>query len=180
MRAPLSLLIGCSVTLFASCSTQTRSVHYSPPSAAPVRDKISSAQGHAAKAKKAVADAQAAVRKLGILPGSDGSASSLSSSLASANQEIDALTIELLSTQTALKDFELKVSDQTNAANRAIDEKNAAITERDRQAAKVRAIAKRERFFFLAMSGALIWIFRVPLWALLKIVIGLASKLIAI
>lgn len=154
--------------LLCSCASQTRSVRYSPPSAAPVRDKVSSAQTHAKAAKGAIDKAE----KL-TPPGNP----DLKDQLGEASRFIDALLDELTNTQTALKDYELKVSDQTNAANRAIDEKNAAITERDRQAAKVRAIAKRERFFFLGMSGALIWIFRVPLWALLKIVIGLVTKI---
>src|SRR4051812_30068805 len=87
------LLIGCSIlTLLCSCASQTRSVHYSPPSAAPVRDHVRAAQAEAKAAKAAITDAQTAARKLGILPDSADQASSLSYSLSAAASHVDALT----------------------------------------------------------------------------------------
>jgi len=153
--------------LLTSCAGPLASgVRYSPPSAAPVRDWITNAQGHAAKAKASVETAAKAP---------DLEATRLP--LQIAGQEIDALTDELLKSQTALKDFEKKVFDMTTAANLAIDDKNAAITARDRETAKAKRIAKREHYFFLLLSAALIWIFRTPLLGLLKLLLALVNKI---
>jgi hypothetical protein len=143
------LLIGCATAPHRGI------VHYSPPSVAPAQRWVSNAQGHAKTA-------QAAVDK---------------GDLVTAHNEIDALTDELLNAQTALTELEDKTSHQTDLLNSANDEKNKAIDLFDAERAKTKAIVHQRNRLFLALSAALVWIFRTPLLWLAKLAVGLISKL---
>jgi hypothetical protein len=139
---------------------------YSPPSAAPVRAAVASAQDHARQVKTDIAEARKA-----------GDKEQLELALTDADGAVDQLTVELVSAQTALLDYEAKSQMQTDALNLAVDDKNLALLERDRASEKASIASKklwRTRGLLLA---AVIWIFRTPLLALGKMVIGLVAKI---
>jgi len=138
------------------CASPRSAIRYSPPSVAPVREQISeagshvtNAQTHAQAAKRAVAAAVSAANKY--------KDAELNLQLVAADHEIDALTVELNSAQTALRSantnvdsLEHKIGDQTNLLNTANDEKNAALT-------KAHAAARRYhklKFWVCALAAA--------------------------
>jgi septal ring factor EnvC (AmiA/AmiB activator) len=171
MRCRLPLLIGCGVTLLLiGCATSPRrsAVHYSPPSVAPARQKITNAQGHAKAAKAAIVKAE----KL-----APANLPKLSADLTEADHEIDELTDELLNAQSALTELENKNDHQTDLLNAAIDDKNAALDQNAIIERKVKSIVHQRNKLFLILCGALAWIFRGPLIWLAKFLFALISKI---
>jgi hypothetical protein len=141
---------------FLGCSgIPKRGPHFTAPSAEPVRAHIASAQAKAKTAKEAVEQNRPDEAK----------------------RDIDALSDELLNVQTALRDYELKSIQQTATLNACEDDKNTALTLVDKEKQKAsRASGKLWRTRFLLLA-AVIWIFRTPLLALLKMAVGLIAKI---
>lgn len=159
--------VGCGL-LMSSCATgpNKTSVYYSPPSVAPVQQKITAAQSsvtnaqtHAAKAKTAVATALRAVES------EKDKSPELKLALDDANTEIDALTTELTLTQAALQDatdnssaLQGRINEQTGTLNTCIDDKNTAITQRDTAQAQVKveqAHVHKLKFWICALAAEL-------------------------
>lgn len=151
--------------LLISCASQPHRavVHYSPPSVAPVKQSLQSAQRHAKAAKDNIKQAE----KLAPtnVPG-------LLEALLAADNEIDALTNELLHTQAALTDLEKKTDKQTEDLNQANDDKNAALDRNSVIELKLKAIVGQRNKLFLILLAAAAWIFRKPLIGLGKLLIG--------
>jgi hypothetical protein len=165
MRAQFPL---CFLFCFLAACTGPRitHTHYSPPSSVPVRRAVASAQDHARSVKEAIAEARKATDK-----------DQLELALSHADGEVDRLTAELLTAQTALTDFQTKAEQQTTLLNTCGDEKNDAITQRDQEKQKAsRASGKLWRTRGL-LGAALVWIFRTPLLALGKMILGLVAKI---
>jgi septal ring factor EnvC (AmiA/AmiB activator) len=154
------------LALFTACAGPRIShVKYSAPSAMPVRRAVANAQDHAKKAKQDVEDAKKAE--------GDG----LQLALSDADHEIDQLTAELLTAQSALTDLESKTEILADNLNHAIDEKNAALLERDAANVKIHTASRKLWHTRFLLLGALVWIFRTPLLALGKMLVGLIAKI---
>lgn len=110
-----------STSYLCSCSGVPRKtqLHYSPPSTAGIHKPLDGAKASAADAKSSVAAAVSAAEK--------GDLDTVKVELRAANDYIDQLTRQLLNTEEAVGYYEKKVVSQTDAANKAIDEKNHAI-----------------------------------------------------
>lgn len=149
---PHLLLVCLALSACAGVPSKT-TLHYSPPSVAPVRRAIATAQDHV-KAAKAALD-----------PGR--------LDLKTANSELDALTHELFNAQAALNQAEANTDAQTDALNRTIDEKNSAIDQlAAAEAKRAAAVRQRNKLFlilFTAGSALLLYIFRRPIAGLLKL-----------
>ena len=152
----LSVLSVLSVVAFASCAAPRSALHYSPPSVAPVRQDISNVQSHVANAQTHAQKAKAAIADAKKLAPAD--PPELKLALDVADGEIDGLTYELNSAQTALKsansrinNLEGKIGEQTNLLNTANDEKNAAITEAAAAAHRYHKL----KFYVCALGAAL-------------------------
>jgi chromosome segregation ATPase len=158
-------LLLLSALLLIGCASQPRRavIHYSPPSVAPVKQSLQSAQHHAKAAKENIKQAE----KLAPanVPG-------LADALLAADNEIDALTNELLHAQTALADLETKTGQQTDDLNQANDDKNAALDRNSIIERKLKAIVGQRNKLFLGLLAAAAWIFRAPLIGLGKLLVG--------
>lgn len=147
-----SLLLTMLLGACAGVPSKT-TLHYSPPSVMPVRRAIATAQDHA-RAAKAALDPD----KL---------------DLKTANLEIDALTHELLNAQTALNEAETETAHQTDLLNQANTDKNLAIDQLAAAEAKRAAAVRQRNKLFLILFGAgsaiLLYLFRRPIGALLKL-----------
>jgi hypothetical protein len=154
-----------SAFLLIGCASQPRRavIHYSPPSAAPVKQSLSSVQRHA----KAAMDNIKQAEKL-----APANVAGLMDALLAADNEIDALTKELLHTQTALIELELKTGTQTDDLNTCSDDKNAALDLNAVIERKLKAIVGQRNKLFLILLGAAAWIFRGPLIGLGKLLVG--------
>lgn len=119
-----------SLFILSGCASAPRTVpNYLPPSVAPVRKQIDDAGTHVANAQTHAQKAKAAIeaaKKAGDAP-------ALQLQLDVADREIDALTFELNSAQTALKsangrvdELEQKVGEQTDTLNTAVEAKRKA------------------------------------------------------
>jgi hypothetical protein len=167
-----------SLATLCSCAAPPRvSPHFSPPSVAPVREKVSeaqlhvtNAQTHADKAKSEITDA----KKLAAVAGIGDASKPLQLALDAANSEIDALTQELTVTQVALQftqkhvtALEGQIQTVTDGANTAIDQKNLAIAAQQKAEAQVKidkAHAHRLKFYICSLAAALalfvVWKFK--------------------
>ena len=160
------LLVSIFVSLAGCAAPRVLSVHYSPPSAAPVRAAVAHAQDHARQVKQDIADARGTHDKaaLGLV-------------LDDANGEVDQLTAALLDAQTATADFEKKVEEQTTLLNTCGDQKNEALLERDRANTKAGAASGKLWRTRALLLAAVAWILRGPILALGKVIIGLVAKI---
>lgn len=153
MRALLLIPFLC---LAACTGPRITHLRYSPPSSAPVRAAIGHAQDAARQAKKDIADARKARDD------------ALALALSDADTQIDKLTVELVTAQTALNDLEAKTATQTDQLNHAVEDKNTALLERDAADEKVHKASSKLWHTRILLLAALIWIFRTPLLALGK------------
>jgi septal ring factor EnvC (AmiA/AmiB activator) len=155
------LLSVVSMLSIAGCSAVPKrtALHYSPPSAAPVRVAIAKAQTQARTAKQSIAAAR-------IAP----DAHALQFALDASDHALDQLTTSLLEATAKVGELEQKIEVQTSGLNQANDEKNAALD----HAAKLQRtlsdiVAQRNKLVALitvvALGGA-IFLFRRPLGAL--------------
>jgi hypothetical protein len=152
--------------LVACTGPRVTHIRYSPPSAAPVRKAVQNAQDYARQAKKDIADARTA-------PNPDAAELALQD----ADGQIDKLTEELLTAQTAIADYETKTGEQTEQLNTCDEQKNAALKQRDDEKEKAsRASGKLWRTRGLLLA-AVAWIFRTPLLGLAKLLGGLIAKI---
>lgn|GEM_PF-3926955 len=148
-----ALLAVATALCAVSCSSpDAPSLHYSAPSAAPVREKIVSAQGHAAAAQRAIARARAA-----------DDPAQLQLALADANREIDQLTLDLLNAQDRVTELENQAKLITDAANTAATEKNEAIARADKADAKAKNVARQRNRLVIFDLALLAWILRKPI-----------------
>jgi hypothetical protein len=129
---------------------------------------MTNAQDHARQAKRDLTDARKAAPQ---------DNPSLQLALADADTQIDKLTEELLTAQTAIADYEKKTGTQTDLLNTCGDQKNEALIERDRAQTKAGAASGKLWRTRLLLLAALAWIFRTPLLALGKFAVGLIAKL---
>lgn len=177
-KLPLLILAVSSLFLGACASTRPMA-HFAAPSTAPVQHsaevvqaKVASAQGHAAKAKAAVQDAEKAAPK--------DSPATLTLALKLANDEIDSLSQDLISAQTEtavlqseVHQLDTQITDMTKTANAAIDQNNKLINENAALKASVskwRALAlKLIAGITIVVLGALLWIFRKPIMMMVGI-----------
>lgn len=161
MRALLLL----SAFLLIGCASQPHrsTIHYSPPSVAPVKQSLGSAQHHAKAAKDNISKAE----KLAPanVPG-------LIDALHAADNEIDALTDELINAQAALNELQTKTGKQTDDLNAALDDKNAALDRNTLIEHKLKAIVVQRNKLLLILLAAFAWIFRGPLLGLIKLIAG--------
>ena len=121
MRAHLLLL----AFLFTSCAGPRIPQRYSAPSVAPVRTKIASAQSHVGRAIAIARQAKAAPN------------------LELKNQFIDALTVELVHAQTALKQGESKAGELQLKNDSLAQDANHEATERSKAQAHDAATTRR-------------------------------------
>lgn len=161
MRSPFLFACLAVALCVGGCASPKRSaVHYSPPSVAPVREKISSAQGSVANAITLAGAAKTAIARATELlaaPADQLSVPDLQEALGEASGKVDALTTQLGSALGALGEaqvridaLETKVSTQAAQLNTAIDEKNAAITWGDAAVSKYH----RLKFFICLLAAA--------------------------
>lgn len=115
--------------LATSCANPKRSaIRYSPPSFTPIREKITDAQTSASGVKNAIEKAQSLVGQDSVDPKN---VPDLNAALADAHRFVEALGGNLVGAQEKTNFVESASKNQTVLLNNAIDEKNAAITERD-------------------------------------------------
>lgn len=129
----LYVLTCLSLSLLSCASPSARRVRYSPPSVAPLRTSVMAAHDHVTTA---TARAKAVGTKLTQLEEAVASQPPLLALTQDAHSELDALTQELVQAQTnfaaasgQLNDLEAKSVVQADLLNKAIDDKNAAITQ---------------------------------------------------
>jgi hypothetical protein len=158
-------LLLLSAFLLIGCASQPRRavIHYSPPSVAPVKQSLVSVQHHAQAAKDNIKQAEKLAPE--NVPG-------LLDALRAADNELDALTAELLHAQTALSDLEKKTGRQTEDLNTCFDDKNAALDRNSVIERKLKAIVGQRNKLFLILLAAALWIFRGPLIGLIKLFTG--------
>lgn len=174
---PLTLAVAV-LTAFlfwlTACSSAPRraALHFSTPNAAPVRANIASAQTAIAAAQRHASAARANIAAAEKL-----AAPNVSPLLVSARGELDALSVqlaraggELSQSQGRIGELEEKVSAQTDALNRAQDDKNEALQKLEAaQAANHRlrwSLARWRAALSLLVLAIGLFLFRRPLGAL--------------
>jgi uncharacterized phage infection (PIP) family protein YhgE len=139
------------LVLGSACSTAPKrsTVHYSPPSVQPVRDKISSAQSSIVQAVTAAGTAKAAIARaeasLSAAPADKPDVANLHEDLAEASGAVNSLTTQLESARSSLADgakstdtLEQTIGTQTTDLNTCSDDKNKLLDQvRDLKAAAV-------------------------------------------
>jgi PBP1b-binding outer membrane lipoprotein LpoB len=146
------VIASCGAMLFlAGCSSSPKrsSIRYSPPPVAPVQEKITHAQTAAASVSAAIAEAQALNKD-----------EKVGHALGVAESAAKELKVDLVVAGDRLLLLDSSIRNQTDLLNAAIDEKNAAIIERDDAVSKYHKLK-----FFLCLLAAgvvlsLAWRFR--------------------
>jgi hypothetical protein len=178
----LALLLTAGLCLLTSgCGTAPKrsSIHYSPPSVDPFRQKvtatqefITTAQTHGGRAKQEI------VLAIKLVP--SGADPQLLVHLNQASRYVDLFTEELLKAQGSLKEaqdklgpLQKKIEAQTESLNTANDDKNAALDQvRDLKHAAVLHEKKYHRLKFgvctLAAAGAVFLASKLGLFGLLR------------
>lgn len=185
-HTPFFALFAAAIVCTSCSAPPKRSViHYSAPSVAPVRAKISEARTSVTAAATSATRAQVAIAKAdALLVGRDSvepeHVPALRLQLSSASADLDALTHELTIAQTALAaaetnaaELQVKVETQTDQLNICGDEKNLALAASAQLQREKATLKQRLRVRHLIIGALLAWIFRRQLLGLGKMALRL-------
>lgn len=153
----VSLLFGLSLV---GCAHGPKPTHFTAPSVVPVTQSVDRTRGHITDAQKTVAEL---AKRLG----------DKDSMIVALNRSLDSAQTELRTAQNEIVKLDAQVKVQTIAANKLIDLNNKVEAQNVSLKASKHFWVKSTWYLGLALAAALIWIFKKPIFALIRMAAGI-------